>query len=398
MEFLYKKARENTEKENLSRIQTPATKGEFGEAKIVVIGAGGGGNNTLNRLGNIGIQGAELIAINTDKQQLERTKADKKILIGYETTRGLGAGGYPEVGRQAALDAKTVLKDVLSGVDLAFVTAGLGGGTGTGSLPVIAEIAKENGAVVVGAVTMPFKIERARIPKAREALIRLKETTDSVVVIDNNKLLSVCPDAPIDQAFGVADEILARMVKGISETISIPSLINLDFADVKAVMRDGAGRGVAMIGLGEAEGKDRATEAVTHALENPLLNVDYRGATGALVHITGGPDLTLNEANTIGEIATSYLRDEANVIWGARIDPEYERRVQVMVIMTGVSSPDIIGSGTSITVPSRDIKIPKRDPRRLAQSPWTAPQRKYDPLPPETKQGIMAKLDIDYIL
>jgi cell division protein FtsZ len=338
------------------------------------------------------------VAVNTDKQQLERTKADKKILIGYESTKGLGAGGYPEIGRQAALDAKTVLKDELSNADLVFVTAGLGGGTGTGSLPVIADIAKESGAVVVGAVTMPFKIERARIPKAREALTKLKEAADSVVVVDNNKLLQFVPDLPVDEAFGVADEILARMVKGISETISIPSLINLDFADVRSVMREGSGRGVAMIGLGESDGRDRAMEAVTQALENPLLNVDYRGATGALVHITGGPDLTLAEANTIGETATSYLRDNSNVIWGARIDPEYEKRLQVMIIMTGVSSPDIIGSGASLTVPSRDIKVPKRHPKTLAQMAWDSPARRFDPLPPETKQGIMAKLDIDYIL
>jgi cell division protein FtsZ len=395
MEFLYKKARENTQKQIERNAVNPGT---FGEARILVVGSGGGGNNTLNRLNHIGIQGAELIAVNTDKQHLERSDADKKILIGYESTRGLGAGGYPEIGRQAALDAKTVLKDELSGADLVFVTAGLGGGTGTGSIPIIADIAKESGAVVVGAVTMPFKIERARIPKAREALIKLKEAADSVVVVDNNKLLSFVPDLPVEQAFGVADEILARMVKGISETISIPSLINLDFADVRAVMRDGVGRGVAMIGLGEGDGRDRATEAVTHALENPLLNVDYRGATGALVHITGGPDLTLDEANTVGEIATSYLRDNANVIWGARIDPEFEKRIQVMVIMTGVSSPDILGSGTSITVPSRDIKVPQRQPRRPTQLAWENPNRRFDPLPPETKQGIMAKLDIDYIL
>jgi cell division protein FtsZ len=395
MEFLYKKARENTQAEAEKRT---ANEEEFGEARILVVGSGGGGNNTLNRLDSIGIQGAELIAVNTDKQQLERTKADKKILIGYENTRGLGAGGYPEIGRQAALDAKAVLKDELSKADLVFVTAGLGGGTGTGSLPVISDIAKESGAVVVGAVTMPFKIERARIPKARDALMKLKEAADSVVVVDNNKLLSFVPDLPVDQAFGVADEILARMVKGISETISIPSLINLDFADVRAVMKDGVGKGVAMIGLGEGDGKDRATEAVTQALENPLLNVDYRGATGALVHITGGPDLTLDEANTIGEIATTYLRDNANVIWGARIDPEYEKKLQVMVIMTGVSSPDIIGSGTSITVPSRDIKVPKRKPMRPTQLAWENQNRRFDPLPPETKQGIMAKLDIDYIL
>lgn len=395
MEFLYKKAKENTQME----AETRTACSEFGEARILVIGSGGGGNNTLNRLSNLGIQGAELIAVNTDKQQLERTKADKKILIGYELTKGLGAGGYPDIARQAALDAKTVLKDEVSEADLVFVTAGLGGGTGTGSLPVIADIAKSCGAVVVGAVTMPFKIERARIGKAREALAKLKDAADSVVVVDNNKLLSLCPDLPMDEAFGVADEILARMVKGISETISIPSLINLDFADVRTVMREGAGRGVAMIGLGESDGRDRAMDAVSKALENPLLNVDYRGASGALVHITGGPDLTLSEANTIGEIATSYLRENSNVIWGARIDPEFEKRIQVMIILTGVSSPDIVGSGVSIKVPpSRDLKLPKRHPRTLEQLAWETTTRRFEPLSPGTKEGIMAKLDIDYIL
>ena len=393
MEFLYKKASENTQKEANIRAESQS---DFGEARIIVVGAGGGGNNTLNRLHNIGIQGCELIAVNTDKQQLERTNADKKILIGYENTKGLGAGGFPEVGRQAALDAKTVLKDELSNADLVFLTAGLGGGTGTGSLPIIAEIAKDCGAVVVGAVTMPFKIESARIPKARDALAKLKDASDSVVVVDNNKLLGLVPDLPIDQAFGVADEILARMVKGISETISIPSLINLDYADVRAVMQGNQGRGVAMIGLGEGEGKDRANEAVTQALENPLLNVDFRGASGALVHITGGPDLTLEEASQIGDVATTYLSENANVIWGARIDPEFEKRIQVMIIMTGVSSPDILGSGTSITVPSRDMT--KKRPREPSQLAWESASRRFSPLPPETKQGIMAKLDIDYIL
>lgn len=339
MDFLLKKAMENTEKED----RFGSCDSGFGEARIVVLGSGGAGNNTINRLSNIGISGAQLVAVNTDKQHLEVTKADKKMLMGFEETKGLGAGGYPEVGEQAAVKAKPELREMLEGADLIFLTGGLGGGTGTGSLPVIAEVGKETGAVVVAAVTMPFKIERARIVKAKEALKTLKKIADSVVVIDNNKLLAHVPDLPINHAFGVADEVLARMVKGITETIASPSLVNLDFADVRSVMSDTSKAGVAMIGLGESDTRNRAEEAVIHALENPLLDVDYRGATGAMVHITGGPDLTLGEATKIGELATSYLSNDASVIWGARIDPEYEGRIQVMVIMTGVSSPDILG-------------------------------------------------------
>ncbi|MFQ5976283.1 MAG: cell division protein FtsZ, partial [Candidatus Hydrothermarchaeales archaeon] len=342
----------------------------------------------------IGINGADLISINTDKQQLEHSRADKKVLIGYEKTRGLGAGGYPEIGRNAALEARTVLREVLSDADLVFVTCGLGGGTGTGSLPVIAELAKETEAVVIGAVTMPFKIERARINKARDALAKLRRACDSVVVVDNNRLLNTVPDLPMNEAFGVADEVLARMVKGISETIAMPSLINLDYADVKAVMQDGGSRGVAMIGLGESDSRNRAEESVMHALENPLLDVDYRGATGALVHITGGPDLTLAEATTIGELATSYLHNDGNVIWGARIDPAFEKKVQVMIIMTGVSSPDIMGAN-DIQVPTREIKGLKDLARPIT------PMRLRDQANnegPEVRDNLMAKLDIDYII
>ncbi len=351
LQTIYRKALENNAKLGFRGGKEES----IGKARIVVVGCGGAGNNTVTRLSHIGIKGAELIAINTDKQHLEVTKAHKKVLIGYDITRGLGAGGYPEIGEQAALEAKPTLKEILEGADLVFVAAGMGGGTGSGSAPIVAEIAKEMGALVIGAVTMPFKLERARIQKAREYLGKLRKHADSVVVVDNNKLLEYVPDLPIEQAFGVADEILARMVKGITETIHIPSLINLDFADIKAVMSTNKD-GIAMIGLGESDTKNRAEEAVMQALENPLLDVDYRGACGALIHITGGEDLTLQEANTVGEIATQYLKDDATVIWGARVDPEYNGRIEVMVIMTGVHSPDILG-------PS-DIQIPRRLERR----------------------------------
>lgn len=396
MEHLIKKAIEHKD-----RINPLETEG-FGEAKILVIGCGGAGNNTINRLAKLGIKGATLIAINTDKQHLSVIQADKKVLIGYELTKGLGAGGYPEVGEQSALEAKPALKEIMEDVDLVFVTGGLGGGTGTGSLPVVADIAKSMNAVVVGAVTMPFKIERARIGKAMAALDKLRASADSVVVIDNNKLLSHVPDLPMNEAFQVADEVLSRMVKGITETISTPSLVNLDFADVRSVMRESAGRGIAMIGLGESDTRNRAEEAVTHALENPLLEVDYRGATGALVHITGGEDLTLGEANRIGEIATSYLSERANVIWGARIDAEYNGMVQVMVIMTGVTSPDITGSNpgtTQITVPERSKLTARYEVKPRPRGP-----QRYQPQQPQTHErpvpapAMADMLGIDYIL
>jgi cell division protein FtsZ len=387
METIFRKAMENNQIINRAK---PVSETEIGEAKILVIGCGGAGNNTITRLSHIGVKGAQLIAVNTDKQHLAVTKADKKVLIGYDLTKGLGAGGNPEVGEQSAIEAKPALKEIVEGADLVFVTGGLGGGTGTGSLPIVAEVAKSNGAVVVGAVTLPFKIERARILKSHTALTNLRKACDSVVVIDNNKLLSYVPDLPIEDAFGVADEVLARMVKGITETISTPSLINLDFADVRSVMKEGSGRGIAMIGLGESDSRNRAEEAVTHALENPLLEVDYRGAFGALVHITGGEDLSLAEANRIGEIATGYLQDDSNVIWGARIDPSYNGRVEVMVIMTGVTSPDILGP--------EDIQIPKRMTLNRRVGTFNFQNKHFRKTEKPKPQGVMADLGIDYIV
>lgn len=396
MDTIFRKAMENTQ---VIGRRTESINDSFGEAKILVVGCGGGGNNTINRLAHIGINGAELVAVNTDKQHLAGIKANKKILIGYEQTKGLGAGGDPAVGEQSAIEAKPALKEILENADMVFVTGGLGGGTGTGSLPVIAEVAKSTGAVVVGAVTMPFQIERARIAKAKVALTKLRQNADSVVVVDNNKLLSYVPDLPMNEAFGVADEVLARMVKGITETIATPSLVNLDFADVRSVMKEGAGRGIAMIGLGESDSRNRAEEAVQHALDNPLLEVDYRGAIGALVHITGGEDLSLAEANRIGEIATGYLSDDANVIWGARLDAEFNGRIQVMVIMTGVTSPNILGPD--------DIQIPKRMigkrhgisiPAYTAAATTSRPRPQIHASSPEKRpEGLMAKLGIDGI-
>jgi len=317
---------------------------EFGfsikRARIVVVGVGGAGQNTITRLTEMGIQGALTVAVNTDAKHLTIGKADRKILIGRELTRGLGAGGYPEIGKKAAEESRNELKEVLEGADLVFICCGEGGGTGTGASPVIAEIAKSMNAIVIGVVTMPFKIEGARVAKAEEGLARLRQASDTVIVIENDKLLKYAGKLPIQQAFAFADELIASMVKGITETITLPSLVNVDYADVKAIMHAG---GVAALGVGESNSSDRALDAVTKALNNPLLEVDYSGAKGALIHITGGNDLKLEEVNLIGETVSQYLDPSAQVIWGARILPEFTGKIQVITIITGVKSPYILG-------------------------------------------------------
>ena len=310
------------------------------KARIFVVGAGGAGNNTVSRLSTKGILGATIIACNTDARHLAITKADKKILIGKELTKGLGAGGYPDVGRKAAEESKNEIKEALKSVDMVFVTAGMGGGTGTGAAPIIAKLAKEQGAIVIGVVTLPFKIEGARIGKAEEGLTQLRQNCDTVIVIENQKLLKLAGDLPLKQAFAVADDLIATMIKGITETISQPSLVNLDYADVKAIMKAG---GVAAIGVGESTSEHRAHEAVSKALNHPLLEVDYTGATGALIQVIGGEDMKLEEINQIGEAVSKQLDPDAQVIWGARIVPEYDNKIQVITIVTGVKSPFILG-------------------------------------------------------
>ncbi|RDE10823.1 MAG: cell division protein FtsZ [Candidatus Thorarchaeota archaeon] len=327
-------ARENSHIERGS-----STSRDVGQARIVVVGCGGAGNNTVKRLMTIGIQGAECIAINTDRQHLAVTTAHRKLLIGERITRGLGAGGYPHVGQAAAEESAGQLTELLRDADLVFIAAGLGGGTGTGSAPVVAEIAKKNDAIVVGVVTMPFSLERTRIDKAKAGLARLQENVDTAVVIDNQKLMELVPDLPLEEAFGVADEVLANMVKGITETITMPSLINLDYADVRSIICNG---GVALVGLGEATGPERVHEAIKNALNSPLLEVEWDGATGALIHITGGPDMSLAEANKVGEILSEKMSPNANVIWGARVDPRLGGILRVMLILTGVKSPQLL--------------------------------------------------------
>ncbi len=311
-----------------------------GKANIKVFGCGGAGCNMSTWLFNKGINGASIYGINTDALHLSITKADEKILVGKELTRGLGCGGYPAKGREAAKEALSELKKATSAADMVFVLSGMGGGTGTGCSPVVAQLAKETGAVVISVVTMPFECEKARIDKAEFGLQELKDVSDTVIVIDNNRLVDIAGNLPMEQAFAVANELVSTMIKGIVETITLPSLINLDYADVSAIMKNG---NVAVIGVGESDVSDRANEAVRQALTHPLLDVDYRGATGALIHITCGPDFKLEEFSGVGQLVTENLNPEANVIIGARVNKEFGGKVRVITIMTGVKSPYVLG-------------------------------------------------------
>jgi len=314
-----------------------------GKANIKVVGVGGMGCNAITWLFNKGINGATIYAMNTDALHLSVTKADDKILIGKELTRGLGCGGMPQRGREAAKEALVDIKKAVSNSDMVFVVAGMGGGTGTGAASVVAQVAKETGAVVIGVVTMPFESEKARLDKAEFGLQELREVTDTCVVLDNNRLVDIAGQLPLEQAFAVANELVSTMIKGIVETITLPSLINLDYADVSTIMKNG---GVAVIGIGEADTQDRVLEAVKQALTHPLLDVDYQGATGALIHVTCGPDLKLEEFDIIGRAVSENLSNDAQVIIGARISKDFMGKVRVITIMTGVKSPYVLGRAT----------------------------------------------------
>jgi cell division protein FtsZ len=314
-----------------------------GKASIKVVGCGGMGCNAVTWLFNKGINGATIYGMNTDALHLSVTKADEKLLIGKELTRGLGCGGKPQRGREAAKESISDIKKIVSDADMVFVLAGMGGGTGTGMAPVVAQLAKESGSVVIGVVTMPFEAEKARIDKAEFGLQELREVTDTCIVLDNGRLVDIAGQLPIEQAFAVANELVSTMIKGIVETITLPSLINLDYADVSAIMRNG---GVAVIGIGESDATDRVTEAVKQALSHPLLDVDYRGATGALIHVTCGPDLKLEEFDIIGRLISDNLSSDAHVIIGARISKEFTGKVRVITIMTGVKSPYVLGKNS----------------------------------------------------
>jgi cell division protein FtsZ len=312
---------------------------EIERPKILVMGVGGAGCNSVNRMSSMGVAGCcGLVAVNTDKQQLSIISDELiKVLIGKAVTQGMGAGGFVDKGAKAAESSRTALEKILEGTSMLFLTAGMGGGTGTGAAPIIAEVAKQQGAMVCSIVTFPFDLERSRTLKAEDGIVALSEKSDATIVINNNRLVELVPNLPINEAFKVVDEIIAKTVKGITETITQPSLINLDFADVRSVLSN---KGVSLLAVGEARGvSDRVGEAVQDTLNNTLLDVDVSDAKGVLLHITGGSDLTLGEAKSIGELLTQRVSPEANVAWGARIDPAFENRIEVIAIFAGILSP-----------------------------------------------------------
>jgi cell division protein FtsZ len=302
-------------------------------AKLAVVGAGGQGCNLVNRLYTNGLKSATTIALNTDANHLKIVKAHKKLLIGGALTRGLGAGGFPEVGAKAADASRDDIRKAIAGNNMVFIAAGMGGGTGGGSAPVIAEIAKEEGALVVAFVTYPFALERSRKKKADWSIEQLTKHADTTVIIENDRLLSYAPNLPIEKAFDLIDSIASNAIRGIADTITMPSLINLDFADMRAIMGNS---GTAMINIGYGYGTDKVDKAVKSTVTHPLLDVDLEGAKSALVHVTGGNALTIQEATAVGEGVTAGLADNANVIFGSRLQPDFKDQIRVMSIVTGV--------------------------------------------------------------
>ena len=310
-------------------------------AKIFVIGTGGAGNNTVSRLAEIGVEGAGTLSVNTDAQDLFYSKSDHKLLIGRSTCGGLGAGGMPDIGEESAEESEEQLKEKLEGADMVFVTCGLGGGTGTGSAPVISKLAKKIGALTIAVATMPFSAEGLRRREnAEKGLEKLQSAADTVIVIPNDKLLEVAPNLPINKAFMVADELLGRAVKGITELITKPGLVSLDFADIRSIMM---GSGMAMIGMGESDSGDRAIESVHEALNSPLLDLDISNAKGALINISGSSDLTLHEAEKVVQIVADELDPDANIIWGTQIQEDLENVIRTTIVVAGVKSPHIFG-------------------------------------------------------
>ncbi|MEM3839243.1 MAG: cell division protein FtsZ [Candidatus Micrarchaeaceae archaeon] len=303
--------------------------------RIAVVGVGGQGSNLVNRLFSNSIKSADTVAVNTDVGHLNMIKAHKKILIGKEITNGLGAGGFPEVAAKCADMSRREIEAALKGYNLVFVAAGMGGGTGTGAAPIVANVARELGATVIATVTYPFALERSRKLKADWGLEQLQKQADSTIVIENDKLLSYVPNLPIEKAFELVDNVTGNAVKGIADTITLPSLINLDFADLRNVVKD---TGTAVISLGYGNGPDKVQQAIRSTRSHPLLNVDYEGAKGGLIHVVGGTNLTISDATKIGEGVTEALAPDANVIFGARMLPELNDQIRVMSVITGVKA------------------------------------------------------------
>ena len=310
-----------------------------GTATIKVIGVGGAGNNAVNRMIEAGIKGVDFIAVNTDRQALQKSKAGTKIQIGEKITRGLGAGANPDIGAQSAEENKSEIAETLRGADMVFVTAGMGGGTGTGAAPIVAQAAKEMGILTIGVVTKPFTFEgKKRLSQAERGIESLKGKVDSLVVIPNDKLLQIIDrKTSINEAFRMADDVLRQGVQGISDLIAVTGTVNLDFADVKTIMLN---TGMAHMGIGRASGENRAEDAAKQAVQSPLLETSIEGARGVIINITGGEDLGLHEVNTAAELVQRSVDPEANIIFGTVTDPEMKDEIQITVIATGFEKPE----------------------------------------------------------
>jgi cell division protein FtsZ len=334
-------------------------------AVIKVVGIGGGGTNAVNRMVDAGLSGVEFIAVNTDAQALMMCDADVKIHIGSQATRGLGAGADPAVGKAAALESKDELKEALKGADMVFITAGEGGGTGTGGAPIIAEVAtNELSALTVGVVTRPFSFEgRLRAQQAGHGIDELRDQVDTLIVIENDRLLQVVEKrTSIVEAFRLADDVLRQGVQGITDLITIPGLVNLDFADVRTIMRDA---GSALMGIGSASGENRATEAAQAAVSSPLLEASIEGATGILLNVTGGPEIGLFEVNEAAEVVTGAADQNANVIFGAVIDESLGDEVRVTVIATGFGPQRARRRRPAETTEEEPVETPERGRERF---------------------------------
>ena len=310
-----------------------------GTATIKVIGVGGAGNNAVNRMLDQGIKSVDFIAVNTDRQALQKSKASTKIQIGEKITRGLGAGANPDVGAQSAEESKTELSEVLRGADMVFVTCGMGGGTGTGAAPIVAGLAKEMGILTIGVVTKPFTFEgKKRLAQAERGIESLKSKVDTLIVIPNDKLLQIIDrKTSMVEAFLMADDVLRQGVQGISDLITVTGTVNLDFADVKTIMLN---TGMAHMGTGRASGENKAEDAAKEAIQSPLLETSIEGARGVIINITGGEDLGLQEVNTAAELIQRSVDPEANIIFGTVIDPEMQDEIKITVIATGFDQPD----------------------------------------------------------
>ncbi len=377
---------------------------EFGGesfAQIKVVGVGGGGGNAVNRMINEGLGGVEFICVNTDNQALMLSRAKTRVRIGDKLTRGLGAGGNPEIGRKAAEESQDELYEVLRGADMVFIACGMGGGTGTGASPVIAQISKELGALTIGVVTRPFSFEGSRRQQVAEAGIEaLKSQVDTLIVIPNDRLTQIADKrATLQQAFSLADDVLRQGIQGISELITVPALINLDFADVRTIMSEG---GAALMAVGRASGDDRARQSAEAAISSSLLDVTIDGARGILFNITGGPDMTLFEINEAAAIIKESAHPEVNLIFGAQIDESMGDEIRITVIATGFEQSRVAKN----MMPRQQVQQPRpaqqqprpmqpavnqpqEQPRPAQQPPQQAPQQPFTPQPPAPQQPVV---------